>query len=331
MFSSPFGSRCCWRSTIMSLVVTSLAVAATGGQATAHATFETPQATANSAYKGILRVPHGCEGEATQSVRITIPEGVIGVKPMPKAGWTLKTTTAAYAASYDYFGKTVTSGVSVIEWSGGMLEDGHFDEFVFQARVTGAFAPGTAMAFPTVQVCKTKSVAWVQVAAAGADAHALKFPAPTVLIQAQSGAPVPAPVTYKVGDLVITTPWATRPPTGARVAGGYLRVTNSGTTSDRLVGGKAAFAKRVEVHEMAMVSGVMRMRELDAGIEIKPGETVELKPGGYHLMFMDMTAPLVPGQPAKLTLQFATAGAVDVDLAVMPPAAGKANSGHSHH
>ena len=57
--------------------------------ATAHVSFETAHAPVGSTYKAILRIPHGCEGEATNSVRIKIPEGIIALKPMPKPGWTI--------------------------------------------------------------------------------------------------------------------------------------------------------------------------------------------------------------------------------------------------
>jgi periplasmic copper chaperone A len=167
-----------------------------------------------------------------------------------------------------------------------------------------------------------------------ANAHVLpqtfRAAVPTVVVQTQAGTPT-AESSVKVGDLTIIGPWTRQPPDGARVAGGYMRITNTGTTADRLVGGRSAFAKRVEVHEMAMANGVMRMRELDKGLEIKPGETVELKPGGVHIMFMDMTSAPTAGTPAKVTLVFEKAGAVEVELAVTPAGATKPAGGHTHH
>jgi uncharacterized protein YcnI len=62
----------------------------------AHVTLETQEAHVGSTYKAVLRVPHGCEGAATLKVRVQVPEGVIAVKPMPKAGWTLETVKGAY-------------------------------------------------------------------------------------------------------------------------------------------------------------------------------------------------------------------------------------------
>jgi copper(I)-binding protein len=133
----------------------------------------------------------------------------------------------------------------------------------------------------------------------------------------------------KHGDLLITAPWTRQPPDGARVAGGYMRITNTGKVSDRLIGGSAPFAKRFEVHEMAMANGVMKMRELANGLEIKPGETVELKPGGYHVMFMDIEARPEAGKTVKTTLKFEKAGEITLDVPVIAPSAG-AGSAHKH-
>ena len=133
---------------------------------------------------------------------------------------------------------------------------------------------------------------------------------------------------FKLGSLEISHPWARATPTGATVAGGYLKITNKGTTPDRLVGGTAAFAGRFEIHEMKMVDGVMQMRPLPAGLEIKPGETVELKPGSYHVMFMALKEPLKQGQTVKGTLNFEKAGTVAVEYTV--EAIGAARSGHRH-
>src|SRR5215207_3354713 len=99
------------------------AIIAVATTALAHSTLETSQASPNSTYKGVLRVPHGCKGEATRTVRIQIPETIIDVRPMPKAGWTLTTARGAYAKSYDLYGKPVADGVKEIVWSRGELPD----------------------------------------------------------------------------------------------------------------------------------------------------------------------------------------------------------------
>ena len=95
-----------------------------------------------------------------------------------------------------------------------------------------------------------------------------------------------------------------------------MTITNTGTAPDRLVGGTTDIAKSFEVHEMKMDGGVMKMRELAGGLEIKPGQTVTLDPSGYHVMFVGLKDQLKQGGHFKATLQFAKAGKVDVDFAV---------------
>ncbi|MCC2095874.1 MAG: copper chaperone PCu(A)C [Hyphomicrobiales bacterium] len=121
---------------------------------------------------------------------------------------------------------------------------------------------------------------------------------------------------YKLGDLVIRQPWARATPKGAPVAGGYATITNTGKSADRLVGGTFTGAGKVEVHEMTVTGGIMKMRHLANGLEIGPGQTVTLKPGSFHLMFMKLKGGVAPGKPVKGSLQFAKAGKVDIVFAV---------------
>ncbi len=119
-----------------------------------------------------------------------------------------------------------------------------------------------------------------------------------------------------VGSLKISAPWARATPKGASVGGGYFKITNTGTAPDRLVSGASDVSQRFEIHEMSMDNGVMKMRELAKGLEIKPGETVEFKPGGYHVMFIGLNKQLMQGERVKVTLQFEKAGKVDLDFGV---------------
>ena len=121
---------------------------------------------------------------------------------------------------------------------------------------------------------------------------------------------------YKVGPLVIDQPWTRATPKSATVAGGYVKITNTGSTPDRLIGGSADVARKFEVHQMSMDGGVMKMRELTGGLEIPPGATVELKPGSYHIMMMNLSRPLSKGDTVKGSLTFEKAGKVDVEFAV---------------
>jgi copper(I)-binding protein len=121
---------------------------------------------------------------------------------------------------------------------------------------------------------------------------------------------------FKLGDLTVTSPWTRATPGGAKIAGGYLKITNNGSSVDHFVGAKSDVSDRVEIHEMSMSDSIMKMRPLPNGLEIKPGETVELKSGGYHLMFMDLKQPLKSGDAFKATLQFEKAGSLDVNFSV---------------
>jgi copper(I)-binding protein len=120
----------------------------------------------------------------------------------------------------------------------------------------------------------------------------------------------------KAGDLIIAQAWSRATPGGAKVAGGYLTITNQGSAPDRLIGGAADIAARVQVHEMTMNNGVMTMRPLDQGLLIEAGKTVELSPGGFHLMLLDLKGPLKQGEKLPVTLEFEKAGKVAVTFDV---------------
>jgi copper(I)-binding protein len=120
----------------------------------------------------------------------------------------------------------------------------------------------------------------------------------------------------QLGDLRIEQPWSRATPKGSPVAGGYLTIRNTGATADRLTGGSSDVAKDVQVHEMSMDGGVMKMRQLVNGLEIPPGGSVDLKPGGYHLMLLSLSKQLNKGETLPITLTFERAGKVTVDFKV---------------
>jgi len=121
---------------------------------------------------------------------------------------------------------------------------------------------------------------------------------------------------YKAGAITINHPWARATPSGAKVGAGYFTLTNTGTAPDRLIGATAAAADHVEVHEMSMADGVMKMRPVKDGVELKPGQTVEFKSNAFHLMLVDLKQPLQQGQRVKGTLTFEKAGKVDIEFVV---------------
>jgi copper(I)-binding protein len=120
---------------------------------------------------------------------------------------------------------------------------------------------------------------------------------------------------YKSGSLEINNPWSRATPKGAQTAIGYMTIKNNGTTPDRLTGGSIDVADRFQLHAMTMENGIAKMREL-SDIEIKPGQTIEFKPGGSHVMFVNLKRPLSKGDHINGTLVFERAGRVQIEYSV---------------
>ncbi len=299
----------------------------------AHATLETSEARAGASYKAVIRIPHGCDGQATEVLTVSIPDGLLDVKPMPKPGWTLEIRTGALSGSFTVAGKPVTEGVREIVWRGGHLADAHYDEFVFRGRFDASLA-GRAVPIPIVQTCASATVSWTDVAAPGQDPHALASPAPVVRIVSGEGsghghgAPAGAAA---AAPIAVGGAWIPATPAGAKVAGGYAVIANATPEADTLTGGTFDVAGRVEIHEMSDAGGVMRMRELAEGLPVPAGGKAELKPGGLHLMLMDLKRQLKDGETVRGTLRFRKAGDVPVEFRVRPLGSRDAGGGHHHH
>ena len=148
--------------------------------AAAHVTLERRQAPVGSYYKAVFAVPHGCAGSPTVKLRVQVPEGVIGIKPMPKAGWTVETVKGKYATEYDFHGSKLSEGVKEVVWSGGKLADENYDEFVFSSYLTPGLKPDTTLYFPVVQECEQGVSRWIDIPAEGHGGHGegSKTPAP---------------------------------------------------------------------------------------------------------------------------------------------------------
>jgi copper(I)-binding protein len=121
---------------------------------------------------------------------------------------------------------------------------------------------------------------------------------------------------YDVGSIHITQPWARATPKGASSAAAYVTITNKGTTPNRLSCASSDASAKCQIHSMTMDKGVMKMRPVEGGLEIKPGETVTLKPSGFHVMLMDLKNPLEQGKTIEITLQFEKAGTVNVEFPI---------------
>jgi copper(I)-binding protein len=121
---------------------------------------------------------------------------------------------------------------------------------------------------------------------------------------------------YDVGSIHISQPWARATPKGASSAAAYMTITNNGTTPDRVSCVSSDASGKCQIHSMTMNNGVMQMRPVVGGLEIKPGATVTLKPSGLHVMLTDLKHPLAQGKTVKITLKFDHAGTVDVDYPI---------------
>jgi periplasmic copper chaperone A len=115
-----------------------------------------------------------------------------------------------------------------------------------------------------------------------------------------------------IGALKIENAFTRPTPGGATVAVGYLTIVNTGSTPDRLVSATSDISAKTQIHEMKMDNGVMEMRELTNGLPIPAGATVRLKPGGNHIMFVDLKHPVKPNDMIHAVLTFEKAGKVDV-------------------
>lgn len=149
-----------------------------GGISFAHVVLNEPAALANTSYRATLRVGHGCDGSPVTALRVMIPPGFTGAKPMPKAGWILSTRLTRLAKPYSSHGKTVTEDVSEIQWTASSrdnwLKDAWYDEFVLRGGLPATAGP---MWFKVTQTCEKGSIDWAEVPPSGTSIKGLKFPA----------------------------------------------------------------------------------------------------------------------------------------------------------
>ncbi|MBN9669237.1 copper chaperone PCu(A)C [Roseibium aggregatum] len=136
---------------------------------------------------------------------------------------------------------------------------------------------------------------------------------------------------YTVGDLTISKAWTRATPPKAKAGGGFIEIVNNGSEADRLVAAKSDVSGKVELHEMAVIDDIMKMREMKGGIEIPAGETVTLQPGGLHIMFMGLSQPFEEGSTVPVVLTFEKAGDVSIELPVAKMGAKEMGHGAMDH
>lgn len=150
----------------------------------------------------------------------------------------------------------------------------------------------------------------------------------SIVLPACNPAEPSVPDMAEASVIAITAPWSRETAEGQNAGGAFMTIANTGTADDRLMGGSSPVAGRVEIHTMTMENDVMRMRQLEDGLDIPQGGEVTLKPGSFHVMLMDLKQPLKAGETVPLTLTFRGAGPVETLLEVKP--AGTMAPGMSH-
>jgi periplasmic copper chaperone A len=179
---------------LLTLVGAALALAPAAG---AHVTANPGSATAGEFTKLDFRVPHGCEGSATTSLTVRMPDGVLFVSPEVVPGWKESVTTAKFDKPVKVFGETHTEGVRTITWRGGPLPEGRMLEFGVSLRMPkGA---GKTIYFPSVQRCEKGVHRWITIPVQGQEepeepAPAVELVAAEATEEAASTTPAPEPV-----------------------------------------------------------------------------------------------------------------------------------------
>ena len=302
-----------------------------------HIVLETRTALPGSTYKAVFQVGHGCQGAATTGITVQIPVGFQGAKPYPKAGWTLVVKQEKLAKPYDNHGKPVTEDVSVVSWTAASqeaaLQDAFFDEFTLRGKLPAVSGP---LWFKVKQTCGNSSIDWRETPTAGTSTQGMKSPA--ALLEVTANAQV-AELIQPGPPVQVKDAWVRSTVAGQKGSGAFMTVTAQ--TALRLVGVSSPMAGIAEVHEMKMDGDVMKMRPVPA-LDLPAGKAVQLKPGGYHVMLMDLKQPLVNGSTLPLSLRFEDAkgheSRVELKLpvaafapgALMSHAAPEGNSDHQH-
>ncbi|GER20383.1 copper chaperone PCu(A)C [Variovorax boronicumulans] len=299
-------------------ILAACALLAGAGAAGAHVSLPPGGATVGSEYNAAFRVGHACEGaKATTGLAVRLPKGFVLTDAQARKGWKLDAPKAG-------------SAEGEVRWTAetpqNALPGSERGEFVLRGKVPATPGP---LWFKVRQDCDVGSVDWAEVPAAGSTTAGLKKPAAKLDVVAQG-----------VATVDVRDAWVRQSVPGQSGTGAFMKLT--APTGTKLVGISTPAAGVAEVHEMKMEGDTMRMRELAGGLELPAGKTVELKPGGYHVMLMDLKGAMTKGATVPMTLKFEDAkgakttlelklpvGAPEGAAAAAAPAAGGAHQ-HKH-
>ena len=267
----------------------------TGAAATlAHVTLPPGGATAGSDYNAAFRVGHACEGaKATTGLAVRLPKGFVLSEAQARKGWKLDVQK--------------NTGDGEVRWTAETPQDAlpgsERTEFVLRGKVPGTPGP---LWFKVLQTCDVGSIDWAEVPASGNSTAGLKSPAAKLEVVAQG-----------VATVDVRDGWVRQSVPGQSGTGAFMKLT--APTGTKLVGISTPAAGVAAVHEMKMEGDTMKMRELAGGLDLPAGQTVELKPGGYHVMMMDLKGALAKGATVPMTLKFEDAKGVKTALELKLP------------
>ena len=276
----------------------------------AHAVLTEQTALSGSYYKGAVRIGHGCEGSATTGVKLFIPSGFEGAKPQPKTGWSLKITKAKLAEPYQSHGKTVSEDVVAMEWvassKDAALPDGAFDEFAFMTKLPEKAGP---VWLRVLQTCEKGQNDWAEIPASGTSTKGMKYPAALLTLKAEGTAGAPA----GNANVAISDAWVRPTVTGQKATGAFLKLVAK--ENSKLLSISSPIAGVAEIHEMKMEKDIMKMASIPS-LSLPSGKTVELKPGGFHVMLMDLKSPITNNSKVPLILHFQDAKGVKSQMEI---------------
>lgn len=271
--------------------------------ASAHVLLDPPRAEAGTLYRGVLRVGHGCDEASTTAVDVRLPSTLTRVHASASLRWQLM--------------QTATQGGTEVIWTaeqGKALPAHEPAQFPIEFQVpqhTGA------LWIPVRQRCQGGAINWADVPTQGTSTEGMKTPAMLLQVVSKQEAAAYA------AQPTVEGAWVRASVTGQQATGAFMRITAKEPV--QLVGISTPVAGSAAVHEMQMDGDVMRMRPAGA-LEVPAGKTLELKPGGYHVMLQDLKKPLDNGSTVPLTLIFRDAKGVEtrmdlhLPVATQPPA-----------
>ncbi len=272
-----------------------------------HIVLETKAAQVGTDYQAAFLVGHGCAGSPTNSVDVQIPAGFEGALPIAKPGWTVAVERRKLAKPYVNNGKSISEDVTRVTWTATgkefALPDGKREKFEMTGKLPAASGP---LWFKVLQGCETGNTNWAQIPSQGTSTSGLKTPAAYLEVTSN-----PVATSEPVQPVQVAGGWVRSTVPGQKGTGAFMHIT--ARQALRLVGVTSAVAAVSEVHEMKMEGDVMKMRQIK-GVDLPAGVAVELKPGGFHVMLMDLKQPVLPGSTVPLTLIFKDAKGVESKL-----------------